>query len=358
MCASSSRTSVDAATALDDPSTLNDGSARIQRAMYGFMASQLLYTAIDLNVFGAIALGHGTLEQLLQQLPVSRRGLSIFLDGLVGAGFLNKQGSVYTLPEDVAHYLVPESSNYIGGMVEHCKQLYETWSLLTDVVRSGQPAGGASVLQEVETQFAVLVKGLYVSNRQAARRLTEQLLMGPNARFKATDAFRVLDVAGGSGVWSLTLLDQAIEAQAHILDFPTVLEVAETYVGEHGHGERVTFLPGDLDVIDLPQNAYHVAILGHICHALGAEATERLLIKLRKTLHPGGTLVIVDFVADNNREQAGWPLMFGVNMLVGTPEGNVFTEAQYQAWLLQAGFVQVTQLELEPNVSALIAHCP
>lgn len=342
-------------------------SDRIQDALYGFTRSQLLFTAIDLQLFTHIARGHNTVEKLIGYLTdrentpqthlehhLDSRGLRMVLDGLVGVGFLEKttDGQAYKLPADAAEYLVADSAHYIGGMVTHCKRLYENWSLLTDAVRSGQPVGGAQSLAQLETYFAELVKGLYVSNYPTAQKLAAAVQFGQGAR----QGRHILDVAGGSGVWSIALLETDPKSQATLLDLPTVIHVAEEYIQAHQLSERFDFLSEDLETFVFPQASYDVAILGNICHALGPYATEKLIANMGKTLKPGGELMIVDFVPDDNRAKPGWPLIFGVNMLVSTPEGDVFTAAQYEGWMRQAGFTHFETREIDAEVTLLLGR--
>jgi ubiquinone/menaquinone biosynthesis C-methylase UbiE len=291
------------------------------------------------------------LPALLDQLDVEERGLRILLNGLVGVGLLEKAvDGAYTLPPDVQRFLVKDSESYMGGMVHHCKRLYENWSLLTDAVRSGQPVGGAHSLAQLENFFAELVKGLYVSNYPAAQKLADLLGIGKTCR-----GTEILDVAGGSAVWSIAMLEKDPESRATVLDLPTVVHVAEKYVAHHHLAERFTYLPGDLEDIDLPDAQHDLVVMANICHALGPIATRKAILKLSKTLKPHGRLVIVDFVPDERRSKPGWPLVFGVNMLITTPEGDVFTRPEYEDWLKEAGFQKIQLQEIETEVTAIIA---
>ncbi len=327
-------------------------SDRIQDTLYAFTRSQILFTAIDLDIFTHIARGADRLEVLVERLKQDERGLRLLLNGLVGIGFLQADSSgVYSLPADVAHFLVKPEASYIGGMVHHCKWLYENWSMLTDAVQSGQPVGGAQSLAQLEIYFSELVKGLYVSNYPTAQKLASLLEIGSGHQ-----NLEVLDVAGGSAVWSIAMLEKDAGSQATLLDFPSVTHVAESYVSLHGLTDRFRYWPGDLETMDLNGARFDLVVMAHICHMLGPTATQKAFRKLLKTLKPGGRLVIVDFVPDDHRSKAGWPLIFGVNMLITTPEGDVFTNAEYSQWLKEAGFQKVSLKEIDTEVTAIIAE--
>ncbi len=327
-------------------------SDRIQDAIYGFTRSRLLFTAVDLLLFTHIYEGNNTVEQLAPLLEADERALRMFMDGLVGTGFLNKENNAYTLPSDVENYLVQSSANYMGGMVKHGKRLYDNWGLLRDVIRSGMPAGGAQALTHIEEHFSELVKGLYVSNFKTAQELAKALEIGT----EGNTGLNILDVAGGSAVWSIVMLERDLTSRATVLDYPRVIEVAKEYVESHGLTERYNYIPGDLEVLNFPETQYDLAILANICHAIGPETSEKLILDVAKSLKPGGKIAIVDFVPDDERSRAGWPLIFGVNMLIGTDSGDVFTQAQYKTWFEKAGLTLVGSKELESEVTTLIAQ--
>jgi ubiquinone/menaquinone biosynthesis C-methylase UbiE len=327
-------------------------SDRIQDTLYAFTRSQILFTAIDLDLFSHIAQGYNRLDALVTRLGVSERGLRMLLNGLVGIGFLQVAADGnYTLPPDAAQFLVKDNDAYLGGMVHHCKRLYENWSLLTEAVDSGQPVGGAQSLAQLEAYFSELVKGLYVSNYPTARKLADALGCG-----KTQQGLNVLDVAGGSAVWSIAMLEKDPESRATVMDFPSVIHVAEEYVAHHGLSERYSYLPGDLEEIALPPSQFDLAVLANICHTLGPVATEKTIHKLAETIKPGGRLAIVDFVPDDRRSQPGWPMIFGVNMLITSPEGDVFTAGEYRQWLNSSGFSRVIFEEIDKEVTAIIAE--
>jgi ubiquinone/menaquinone biosynthesis C-methylase UbiE len=328
-------------------------SDRIQDALYGFTRSKLLFTAIDFQLFSHIHQGKNTVDKLAPAIHVGERALRIFMDGLVGIGFLEKNHGAYVLPQDVEKYLVESSPNYMGGMVKHCKRLSDNWDLLTDVVQSGMPAGGAQGLAHIEEHFAELVKGLYVSNYDTALELAQILEIG--TRYTGLE---ILDVAGGSAVWSIAMLEKDPASRATVLDYPLVIHVAEEYVKKHGLESRYDYIPGDLEVLDFPQNRFDLAVLANICHAIGPYATQDLIESVAGSLKPGGRIAIVDFVPDDERSRPGWPLIFGVNMLISTDDGDVFTAAQYCDWFEKAGLILCHCEELESEVTAVIGTKP
>ncbi len=136
-------------------------------------------------------------------------------------------------------------------------------------------------------------------------------------------------------------------------DWPDVLEVTKRFVDKFKLSRRFIYLPGDLREVDFGQECYDLVILGHICHSEGAEKTRVLLSRAFSALKHDGKLLLADMIPDDERRTAVFPLLFAVNMLVNTTEGNTFTMPEYREWLADAGFCDITVVEV-PGPSPLI----
>ena len=164
----------------------------------------------------------------------------------------------------------------------------------------------------------------------------------------------VLDIGAGSAVWSLAFAQRDPEARVTVADWPLVIErVTKKCVAREGASDRYDYLTGNFRHADFGEGQFDVAILGHICHSEGPVRTQELLARVHRALKPRGHILIADLIADDERQEAGYPLLFAVNMLVNTEEGDTFTLAEYREWLLAAGFQQVRTLQA-PSSSPLI----
>ncbi len=60
-----------------------------------------------------------------------------------------------------------------------------------------------------------------------------------------------------------------------------------------------------------------------------------------------------DFVLAEDRAAPRQAALFSINMLVGTPSGDCYTEGEYAAWMREAGFGGVVRRDL-PGPASLI----
>ena len=67
-----------------------------------------------------------------------------------------------------------------------------------------------------------------------------------------------------------------------------------------------------------------------------------VFVKFRQALKPGGTLVVNDFVVEDDRSGPAFPLIFHSTMLLQTTQGSTWTRSDYRSWLSAAGFADIT----------------
>ena len=75
--------------------------------------------------------------------------------------------------------------------------------------------------------------------------------------------------------------------------------------------------------------------------------------EIHEALKDGGLLLIAEVIPNDTRTGPALSLLFGLNMLLHTEQGDVFTLREYREWLKGAGFKKVTTIEV-PAPSPLI----
>lgn len=322
---------------------------RILDTGWDYARSRTLATGLELDLFTHIASGRRTVAQVAGATKCSARGMGMLLNALVGLKFLRKDKiGEYRLTADAEEFLVRGKPGYLGDMISHTAQLAETWQGLTEAVKRGKPQMCVEEKSKAEGFFPELVKGLFAVNRPAAQYAALYL------KNKKNEISNILDVACGSGVWSIAFAQVFTKARVTMLDFPPVLNIAREYSKRFGLAGRCDYIEGDLRTIDFGLGRYDLIILGHICHSEGETNTKRLLKKSYSALKEGGKILIAEFLPNNKRTGPDIPLLFALNMLLNTSEGDVFTPGQFQTWLSAEGFARVDLLRRAPAHSPLI----
>jgi predicted DNA-binding transcriptional regulator len=68
---------------------------RIEQVAFGFMASKVLFSAIEFGLFTELAKGPVDAAEIQRRLSLHSRSARDFLDVLVALGMLERQGKIY-----------------------------------------------------------------------------------------------------------------------------------------------------------------------------------------------------------------------------------------------------------------------
>jgi (2Fe-2S) ferredoxin/2-polyprenyl-3-methyl-5-hydroxy-6-metoxy-1,4-benzoquinol methylase len=316
----------------------------------GYQTSRIVLSAVELDVFSAVgrAGASARVERLALDTATSVRGLEILLDALVALGLLRKQAAVYANGPVAARYLCQGSADDARDALCHNLSLWQTWSGLSDCVRSGS----ARPREMSERGDDWTVPFIAAMHRNASLRapLVAQVVGAERVR-------RLLDVGGGSGAYSIAFARANPALTAIVFDLATVVPIAEAHVAEAGLGARVHTRVGDLRQAAFG-HGHDLVLLSAICHMLDPAENRSLLRRAFDALEPGGRVAIQDHVMRDDRTAPRAGALFAVNMLVGTARGGTFTLGEYRAWLEETGFREVQQLPLPGPNDLVLATRP
>lgn len=321
---------------------------RIRQLAWGHTGPLILEAAIRHKVFDLLDQGPKTVEEISAASGSSVRGLRAIMNALVGMQMLNREDGHYSLASESAEFLVRGKPGYLGGVIKHTsRQLIPMWLRLSDIVHAGGPAAGVNQQGPGSEFFQEFVEDIFPMSYPAAQNLARALGVA-----SANAPVKVLDLAAGSGVWSIALAEVSPRLTVTAVDWPGVLDVTRRVATRRGVVDRYTFIAGDLLKANFG-TGHHIATLGHILHSEGEERSRALLRKTRDALAPGGTIAIAEFLVDEDRRGPLPSLIFAVNMLVATDYGDTYSFPEIASWLKDAGFEKPRTLE-SPGPSPLI----
>jgi predicted O-methyltransferase YrrM len=304
-----------------------------------FQESRILLTAIELDVFTALGEGAAAPEAAAR-LGADPRATEMLLNALAALGTLTKRQGIFHNTPMTAQYLSDHSPASERAGLMHMAHLWDRWSALTEVVRTGK-----------------------VSRRRRGKRWTQAFIaaMHRGARARASHVVqavgvegvkKMLDVGGGSGALSIAFAQAAPGLHAEVLDLPGVLPITRRHIREAGLSTRVKTRSGDLTADDLGRG-FDLVLVSMICHMLGPDQNRDLFRRARQALAPGGRIAVQDFILDPDKTAPRMAAVFSLNMLTGTQAGASYSEPEYTAWLEEAGFKDVREIVL-PMPSSLM----
>ncbi len=325
---------------------------RLDELTFQFAPQVVLWTALKLGIFPAIAEGAEGVDGIASATECSTRGIRVLLNSMASLGLLEKDHERYGLNNLSRRYFLPSSEDYVGQLFMHCDQLMKLWLTLPEAVKTGRPTLSIFTAGEREKLNTNITDALFQVHKAYAWRLADVL----NCTSLAVDEgiIKILDVAAGSAVWSIPFALKFARAKITAVDFFPVLAVAKRYTRQFGVEDRYRFLGGNIREIDLGKGEYDLVLLGHICHSEGAPWSQKLIAKCFRALRNNGRLCIMDYVPDQERKSATLPLLLALNALLGTREGDTFTFSEYRQWLMSTGFSAVQTIEISGHSPVVV----
>src|SRR5262245_23655832 len=143
-------------------------------------------------------------------------------------------------------------------------------------------------------------------------------------------------------------VERRARAATHVrvtaVDWPGVIPITQKVTARFGVADRFRFVAGDLLEANVG-SGHAIVTAGHILHSEGEARSRLLLEKAFDALAPGGTIAIAEILVDANRTAPLPALIFAVNMLVNSDQGDTFSLGEISGWLRDAGFEQVRTVE-------------
>lgn len=307
--------------------------------------------AIELDVFSAIAKVGGRIPELAEACSASQRGLRILCDYLTALGFLVKpEDGRYELTPDSAMFLDRASPAYMGSVTEFLfsPHLMNAFADPAAFVRKGtrvvDEQGTIAPEHPVWVQFARAMRPM---THMPAQIMASLLPVEPGK------PVRLLDIAAGHGNYGITMAQRYPEVHVTAVDWPQVLELAQSNADAAGVSDRYQRLPGSAFDVELGEG-YDIVLLTNFLHHFDPPTCETLLRRLRAAMAPGGRLVTLEIVPNADRVSPLAAATFPFVMLASTPAGDAYTFAELERMLTNSGFSGTTAFPLPGGMSTVL----
>jgi hypothetical protein len=317
----------------------------------GFWGAKTLLSAVEIDLFTALAPSPLDRETLATRLQLHPRAVRDFLDALVALGMLARTGDMYANTPETEAFLVRGKPEYVGDYLDMLNtRLYPFWGALAEALRTGKPQneakhggdlfGAIYGTPDLLRGFVQSVTGLTFAT---ARAIARQF---PWASYRT-----FIDLGTAQGALPV----QVALAHPHItgggFDLPAVQPHFDTYVKGFGLAERLRFFPGDFFTDPLP--IADVFAMGRVLHDWDLATKRQLIAKVFDALPPGGAFLVHEALIDDDRRQHAYGLLMSLTMLIDTHGGFDFTGAECTTWMREAGFKE-TRIEPLAGHDAMI----
>ncbi len=322
-----------------NPNTIREFAASFQK-------SRILLSGFELDIFTNVDESGSTNKQIADNLHLDEHACERLLNALVSLDYLTKKNHLFFNTAESFTFLSKKSPDYLGGLM-HTNHLWNTWSNLTRVVKTGISAHPAEINEREEGWLFPFINAMH---DRAKKQAPLQL-----ANIDLSEIKSALDIGGGSGAYSMELVSKKPGIEATVFDLPNVVPITKIFLDKEGYSDKIKIHAGDYTKNDLPKG-FDLAFLSAVIHSNSLEINQDLIKKCYDSLNNNGKIVIQDWIMNNDRTQPVSGAIFAINMLVGTESGDCFTEQEVTEMLDDAGFKNISRIEFETGLSQMIAQ--
>ena len=322
-----------------NPNTIREFAASFQK-------SRILLSGFELDIFTNVDEHGTTSNQIANRLHLDEHACERLMNALVSLTFLRKQNNLFFNTPESFTFMSKKSADYLGGLM-HSNHLWNAWSNLTQVVKTGNSAYPSQINARGEDWLFPFINAMHDrAKKQAPQQLANIGLSGIKS---------VLDIGGGSGAYSMEFVTKKPEIEATVFDLPNVVPITKKFLDKEGFSDKIKTHSGNYTTDDLP-GGFDLVFLSAIIHSNSLEINQDLIKKCFNALNKKGKIVIQDWIMNNERTQPVSGAIFAINMLVGTEAGDCFTEEEVTGMLVAAGFSNISRIEFETGLSQMIAQ--
>ena len=294
--------------------------------------------ADEVGTFAALSAEPLSTDALAKQLGVDARAMAIHLALLGALGMVEQREGRWRATPLARTWMHPEAEGYYGPMLFGFRDSMPLHKAMIETLRTGKKGSEhINFVEEWERGELPL---------EAARNIAAFMHSHSVASSKAVARLPVfgeveslLDVGGGSGIFSIEMARAHPQLKTTILEIETMGTAAQAYIDKAALGAQVSTIAVDMFRQDWPKG-YEAHFFSNIFHDWSDKTCRLLADKSFAALPPGGRIMLHEILMNDDGTGDLVPAAFSMLMLLGT-RGKQFSLPELRVFLEGAGFVDI-----------------
>ncbi len=309
----------------------------IYRVRDGIYAADMLLTAlVHLDLFSWLAEHPATKEEICRAFETADRPTDVMMTLFAAMGLVDASSAgEFHLTLTAREHLVKTSPWYLGPYYESMKNRPVALDLLK-VLRTGKPANWSSQKDQGDWHKAMETEAFAAQFTAAMDCRGVYLAQAVAKTIDLSNRRRVLDVAGGSGIYACSLVAHHPGLSATVFEKPPVDRIAEAAIANRGCSDRVNVVAGDMLSERLPADA-DAHLWSNVLHDWDEPIVRQLIGKSFDGLPSGGLIVIHDAFLNASKSGPVHVAEYSV-LLMHASEGRCYSTREMERYLTDAGF--------------------
>lgn len=308
--------------------------------------------ADETGVFAALTGSSLTTEQLAAQLNLDARALGIHLGALAAQGYVEKRLGRWRATALTRTWLHPDAEGYYGPAIHGFRQSVPLHAQLLQTVQTGasadaHPSAAAEWERgEMTDELAQRITAYMNAHSRAAA-------LAVAAQPVFADVQSLMDVGGGSAIFSIQLAQAWPQLRATVAEIHAVANEADRYIAEGGVADRVATTRLNM-FTDAWPGGHDAHFFSNIFHDW-SDATCRLLAqKSFEALPSGGQIFLHEMLVDDDQCGPLAATLFSLLMLLGT-RGKQYSLPELDDILGSAGFKKIEAVRTGGGYYSLVS---
>jgi SAM-dependent methyltransferase len=328
----------------------------IYRLRDGLYAVDLLGAAlVHFDFFTWLAEHPSDKATICRELQIIERPTDVMLTLFTAMGFVESKAGVFHVTSVAREHLVKSSPWFLGPYYAALKDRPVLKDYIS-VLRTGRVANWGSFKDEKD--WAKAMEDETFASQFTAAMDCRGAYLGPAVarNLDCAGYSRLLDVAGGSGIYACAIVAKHPHLQATVFEKPPVDAVAQRAIQRRGFTDRVSVAAGDMLKEELPRG-FDVHLISNVLHDWDEPIVKQLLAKSFRALEPGGLLIVHD--AHLNETKSGpLPVAKYSALLMHSTEGKCYSLGEMRGYLSEAGFTGMAFRETTADRSIITVRKP
>lgn len=324
------------------------GAQYLEDLATGYWFSEVLFTAVEMDLFTLLDPQGMSLGELSLALQVNAGSLGRFMHALDTLGLVTRHLDYYSNTAIAASYLVTGKENYLGDSILWRKTLSAGWRNLRNCLLAGGRIDYAPDDEDEDQAIKRIRRYIIAMDCVARTKVLEILPVFRDIGFTG----QILDVGAGSGAVAAGFLRQYPDIKATLLDLSRVLDYARELLGEAGLTERTNCISANLLEPWPVNDKFKLVIMSNIIHAYAEGEISAILSKAARCMADDGYLLVHDFFLQHFSAKAA---LFDLNMFVHTYNGKVFDSHWVEQQLTALHLITTGLIPLATDTGIIIA---
>jgi SAM-dependent methyltransferase len=311
--------------------------------------SEVLFAAIELDLFGWIEKGYNRIETLAKAAGCRLPELARMIRVLQRLELVHNSDKHWFNSRVSRTYLVDFSPDYMGDFFLYRRYMKHQWSDLVNKVSRTQPVSKTllSADDDYEVRNFHYVRSLDRLVRQKVREIISLIgcliWKGP-----------ILDIGGGAGTLAWELANSRVKDHAVLFDLPEVIRAARQMYPDSVDWRRIHAVAGDFRYHPFSEQQFGLIVMSNFLHAYGPATAQQLLEQSLKLLRPDGFVLIHDYMPDRFGKSPHKGPLYDLNMMLNTYDGQCHDAEKIMEWLKDAGMDHLAVYDLKTDTSMII----